>query len=529
MAKRTVAVVSRRTRAVVEHALLGGLEHDAVLLVAVERVDHVGDRRDALVGDALLEDAERAGVAEAERPSRSSSAAAPKSTGDAVRAQRHAGVADAGAGRHAGDVGDGEELGRRAVEPGAGRPDPDADRHGASAMRSSSSSISSSADDRARAVDLQDEGLGAVGAGARSASSMASTRIGSNRPAHLQHVDRSPAVAPASWAARLPRPGGGEHASASGARAGRSLVCAKVPPELSRSSAAADRRARGHRGGQGGRREDHGNGGSGPRGRRRRAARAGRRARRQAGARASLVGDLPCEAHLGAGGARRVPARPRLRAGRQAADGDAASSTSWPRRRPGIDDIVVLGKIKQLERSGDWDLIVVDGPAAGHAITFLTSAAGLLDAVRGGPVRTQADDVLELLHDPGAVPGRARHAAGDDAGQRARRDRRTRSRTGSACASARSSSTASTGLDGDPRVPDPDGVDLRRRRRTARCWPARPTFRRARRRMQDAEIERLGDSWPSSSAPAALPVAGLGAGRRSTDARRRRCGWRRRA
>lgn len=67
---------------------------------------------------------------------------------------------------------------------------------------------------------------------------------------------------------------------------------------------------------------------------------------------------------------------------------------------PGIDDIVVLGKIKQLERSGDWDLIVVDGPASGHAITFLTSASGMLDAVRGGPVRTQADAVLELLRDP---------------------------------------------------------------------------------------------------------------------------------
>ncbi len=66
---------------------------------------------------------------------------------------------------------------------------------------------------------------------------------------------------------------------------------------------------------------------------------------------------------------------------------------------PGIDDIVVLGKIKQLERSGDYDLIVVDGPAAGHAITFLTSAAGLADAVGSGPVREQADDVLELLHD----------------------------------------------------------------------------------------------------------------------------------
>lgn len=67
---------------------------------------------------------------------------------------------------------------------------------------------------------------------------------------------------------------------------------------------------------------------------------------------------------------------------------------------PGIDDIVVLGKIKQLERTGEWDLIVVDGPAAGHAVTMLTSPAGMHDAVRGGPVRSQADDVLELLHDP---------------------------------------------------------------------------------------------------------------------------------
>ena len=67
---------------------------------------------------------------------------------------------------------------------------------------------------------------------------------------------------------------------------------------------------------------------------------------------------------------------------------------------PGIDDIVVLGKIKQLERSGEYDLIVVDGPAAGHAITFLTAASGLADSVAGGPIRTQADEVLEMLHDP---------------------------------------------------------------------------------------------------------------------------------
>lgn len=71
---------------------------------------------------------------------------------------------------------------------------------------------------------------------------------------------------------------------------------------------------------------------------------------------------------------------------------------------PGIDDILVLGKLKQLEREieteGLFDLVVVDGPAAGHAITFLQSARGLLDAVRVGPIRTQARDVLEMLSDP---------------------------------------------------------------------------------------------------------------------------------
>jgi len=46
------------------------------------------------------------------------------------------------------------------------------------------------------------------------------------------------------------------------------------------------------------------------------------------------------------------------------------------------------------------DLIVVDAPATGHAITFLTSASGLLGAARGGPLRTQAQDVVDLLNDP---------------------------------------------------------------------------------------------------------------------------------
>jgi anion-transporting ArsA/GET3 family ATPase len=66
---------------------------------------------------------------------------------------------------------------------------------------------------------------------------------------------------------------------------------------------------------------------------------------------------------------------------------------------PGIRDILVLGKVKQLERDGQQDLIILDAPAAGHAITFLRSARGLADAVKVGPIHTQATDVLELLHD----------------------------------------------------------------------------------------------------------------------------------
>ena len=67
---------------------------------------------------------------------------------------------------------------------------------------------------------------------------------------------------------------------------------------------------------------------------------------------------------------------------------------------PGIRDILVLGKVKALQRSQAADVIVLDAPAAGHAVTFLMSAHGLLDAARVGPIQAQATDVIELLSDP---------------------------------------------------------------------------------------------------------------------------------
>jgi anion-transporting ArsA/GET3 family ATPase len=67
---------------------------------------------------------------------------------------------------------------------------------------------------------------------------------------------------------------------------------------------------------------------------------------------------------------------------------------------PGMKDILVLGKVKSLEEQRAADLVVVDAPAAGHAVSFLLSARGLLDAVRVGPVRKQAADVVDMLGDP---------------------------------------------------------------------------------------------------------------------------------
>ena len=71
---------------------------------------------------------------------------------------------------------------------------------------------------------------------------------------------------------------------------------------------------------------------------------------------------------------------------------------------PGIDDLLVLGKLKHLVGiagpEGDHDLIIVDGPAAGHAISFLQSPAAMAKTISGGPLHSQANEVLAMLHDP---------------------------------------------------------------------------------------------------------------------------------
>jgi anion-transporting ArsA/GET3 family ATPase len=154
---------------------------------------------------------------------------------------------------------------------------------------------------------------------------------------------------------------------------------------------------------------------------------------------------------------------------------------------PGIDDLVVLGKLKQLERSGEWDLIVVDGPAAGHAVTFLTSAAGLRDAVRSGPVRSQADDVVAMLGDPArcqvvlvtvpeTTPVNELLETSDLL--RARVD-------------VRIGPVVVNQLDDGPPLPDPRAVSFGRTRTHVAEAVAAAQFRRTRRAAQADELTRL--------------------------------------
>ena len=66
---------------------------------------------------------------------------------------------------------------------------------------------------------------------------------------------------------------------------------------------------------------------------------------------------------------------------------------------PGIRDVLILGKIKALARDGVGDVIIVDAPATGHSLSLLAAPAAMSSAARSGPIRRQAEEVAEMLHD----------------------------------------------------------------------------------------------------------------------------------
>jgi len=72
---------------------------------------------------------------------------------------------------------------------------------------------------------------------------------------------------------------------------------------------------------------------------------------------------------------------------------------------PGWRELITLGKVwhlEQREKDGRslYDLIVVDAPATGHGVAFLSVPRVVVSALRAGPLRRHAQHVEELLEDP---------------------------------------------------------------------------------------------------------------------------------
>lgn len=66
---------------------------------------------------------------------------------------------------------------------------------------------------------------------------------------------------------------------------------------------------------------------------------------------------------------------------------------------PGLQGMLQLAKIRQLALADRDAVIIVDAPAAGHAISLLRSPIGLLEGIEAGPVHDQARAVVDMLAD----------------------------------------------------------------------------------------------------------------------------------
>lgn len=83
---------------------------------------------------------------------------------------------------------------------------------------------------------------------------------------------------------------------------------------------------------------------------------------------------------------------------------ESSSFNALTAAAPGITEFLTLEKISGWLESGmtrrrRYDLIVVDGPATGHAIKLLRAPRNLLSMVPGGPIARSAQAQVDLLED----------------------------------------------------------------------------------------------------------------------------------
>jgi len=72
---------------------------------------------------------------------------------------------------------------------------------------------------------------------------------------------------------------------------------------------------------------------------------------------------------------------------------------------PGLKEIMTLGRLWRWERARHkdgrpiYDIIIVDAPATGHALSLLRLPKTLIDMIRVGPIVSQVTDLQKLLRD----------------------------------------------------------------------------------------------------------------------------------
>jgi anion-transporting ArsA/GET3 family ATPase len=67
---------------------------------------------------------------------------------------------------------------------------------------------------------------------------------------------------------------------------------------------------------------------------------------------------------------------------------------------PAMDELLIIGKIEHLVRSGDWDHVIVDAPVTGEGILLFMLPRVITEAVRKGPLHDDAARIRALLEDP---------------------------------------------------------------------------------------------------------------------------------
>jgi Anion-transporting ATPase len=80
--------------------------------------------------------------------------------------------------------------------------------------------------------------------------------------------------------------------------------------------------------------------------------------------------------------------------------GHSRAFTHFVEAAPGAKELVTIGKAADLARAPAYELIIVDGPATGHALGMLSAPATVGRVARVGPVGEQARVLHRFLVDP---------------------------------------------------------------------------------------------------------------------------------